>query len=157
MFAVIFICGNLFLQIAGKNRKNWNPQKISCHTVSSISSQLKTLVSGSLNSGTHPVPFWCIFAQSAVIRKIYIRQLMMDCYFLERERYVKKKKCQSHSFGGVRRTKHVPGFCDGFWILGSVFGFWDVFWPFWQVFCSYEPRYIQTTLLLSNHFKKMCY
>ena len=37
------------------------------------------------------------------------------------------------------------------------FGFWEVFWPFWQVFCSYEPRYIQATLLLSNHFKKMCY
>ena len=75
---------------------------------------IKTLVSGSLNSGTHPVPFWCIFAQSAVIRKIYIWQLMMDCYFLERERYVKKKKGQSHSSGGVRSDKTCP------WILRRV-------------------------------------
>ena len=83
---------------------------------------------------------------------------MMDCYFLERERYVKKKKNAKVTRAvGFVGTKHVPGFCDGFWILGSVFGFLDVFWPFWQVSCSYEPRYIQTTLFLSNHFKKMCY
>ena len=59
---------------------------------------------------------------------------MMDCYFLERERYVKKKKKDkvTHAVGFVR-TKHVPGFCDVFWVLGSVFGFW-------QVFCPYEPN-----------------
>ena len=32
MFAVIFICGNLFFQIAGKLQK-LEPAKISCHTV----------------------------------------------------------------------------------------------------------------------------
>ena len=76
-----------------------------------------------------------------------------------RKREVREEKKNAKVTRAVRfvGTKHVPGFCDGFWILGSVFGFWDVFWPFWQVFCSYEPRYIQTTLLLSNHFKKMCY
>ena len=31
-FAVIFICGNLFLRIAGKSQK-LEPAKISCHTV----------------------------------------------------------------------------------------------------------------------------
>ena len=74
----------------------------------------------------------------------------MDCYFLERERYVKKKKKDKVTRAvGFVRTKHVPGFCDVFWVLGSVFGFWEVFrilgsvFGFWQVFCPYEPRYIQ--------------
>ena len=40
----------------------------------------------------------------------------------------------------------VFGFWDVFWILGSVFGFWEVFldsgkcFEFWEVFCPYEPR-----------------
>ena len=36
MFAVIFICGNVFLRIAGKIAKNakFRATKMSCHTVS---------------------------------------------------------------------------------------------------------------------------
>ena len=82
------------------------------------------------------MPFWCIFAQSVVMRKnIYILQLMMDCYFLERERYVKEKKGQSHSCGGVRRDKTRPwilrrvlGSGKCFWILGSVSDSGKCFW-----------------------------
>ena len=47
---------------------------------------------------------------------------MMDCYFLERERYVKEKKGQSHSCGGVRRDKTRP------WILRRVLGSGKCFW-----------------------------
>ena len=59
----------------------------------------------------------------------------MDCYFLERERYVKEKKGQSHSCGGVRRDKTRPwilrrvlGSGKCFWILGSVSDSGKCFW-----------------------------
>ena len=45
MFAVIFICGNLFLQIAGKiaKKQKLEPAKISCHKVVPRASQLHGL------------------------------------------------------------------------------------------------------------------
>ena len=139
MFAVIFICGNLFLRIAEKNRKNQNPQRFRAtrYQVSALlNEKLKTLVKGSLNSGTLPVPFWCIFAQSAVIRKnIYTATYDGLLFFRKREVREGKKKDKVTRAVGFVGTKHVPGFCDVFWVLGSVFGFW-------QVFCPYEPRYI---------------
>ena len=41
MFAVIFICGNLFLPISVKTQK-LKPTKISCHRVGSVSLERRT-------------------------------------------------------------------------------------------------------------------
>ena len=82
------------------------------------------------------MPFWCIFAQSAVIRKnIYNATYDGLLFFRKREVREGKKKDKVTRAVGFVGTKHVPGFCEVFRILGSVFGFW-------QVFCPYEPRYI---------------
>ena len=69
--------------------------------------------------------------------------------------------------------KHVPNpkrlllwdvFMDSgkcFWILGSVFGFWDVFldygkcFGFWDVFCAYKPR-IDVIWKQTNNNKLEC-
>ena len=54
---------------------------------------------------------------------------MMDCDFLERERYVKEKKKDKVTRAvGFVGTKHVPGFCDVFWVLGSVSDSGKCFW-----------------------------
>lgn len=41
-------------------------------------------------------------------------------FFRKREVREEKKKAKVTRPMGFVGTKHVPGFCDGFWILGSV-------------------------------------
>ena len=73
------------------------------------------------------MPFWCIFAQSAVIRNnIYTETYDGLLFFRKREVREEKKNVDKVTRAvGFVGTKYVPGFCDVFWILGSVFGFWE--------------------------------
>lgn len=72
---------------------------------------------------------------------------MMDRYFLERKRYVKKKKMTKSLVRWFVGTKLVPGFCDVFWILGSVFGLWEVFWILGSVFGLWDMFWILESVL----------
>ena len=178
MFAVIFICGNLFLRIAEKNRKNQNPQRfrVTRYQVSALlNEKLKTLVKGSLNSGTLPVPFWCIFAQSVVIRKnIYTATYDGLLFFRKREVREGKKRTKSLVRWGSQgqNTSLDSATCFGFWEVfldsGKCFGFWEVFLDSGKCFVLMSHGTF-TTLLLSNHspfkrfklsggdIQKMCY
>ena len=89
---------------------------------------------------------------------------MMDCYFLERKRYVKKKKNDKVTRAVVRRDKTRPwilrrvldsGKCV--WTLGSVLDPGKCFWILERVLDSGKCFVLMshgtfTTLLLSNHF-----